>query len=72
VKTLSSIEHVLRIYWSPERFDTDPRALEWGLASGLIAPSGSWWQVTDRGKVYVEALRNVPLPEQVTEWRMPA
>lgn len=71
-KTLSCIEHILHLYWSPERFDTDMRAIKWLLDNELIAESGSWWTVTDRGRMYVEALRQVPLPVRFTEWRMPA
>lgn len=77
VKTLSYLEHLIRLYWSPEKFETNPGALEWLLNNQLIAQSGAslveghWWEVTERGKVYVEALRNVPLPEKFTEWRIP-
>lgn len=72
LKTLSCIEHVLHLYWSPERFDTYPAALEWLLDNGLIGPTeGGWWFVTERGKAYCEGIRDVPLPVQITEWRIP-
>lgn len=71
IKTLSAIEHVLRLYWSPDRFVTNTNSLEWLLDNGLIAPTeGQWWFVTDRGKAYCEGIRNVPLPTLITEWRI--
>lgn len=74
MKTLTCIEHLLHIYWSPEPFPMNERALEWLRFNELIVPSSLTevaWRVTDRGKAYVEAIRELPLPVQVTEWRIP-
>jgi hypothetical protein len=69
LKTLACIEHMLRIYWSPEPFKADPPALEWLLDNGLIYAHESWFKATERGMVYVEAIRELPLPVQ--KWAMP-
>lgn len=74
LKTLTCIEHLLRLYWSPAPFDMDTQAIKWLRFNELIVPSSlteTKWRVTDRGKAYVEAIRNLPLPVQVTEWRIP-
>lgn len=74
LKTLSCIEHLLRLYWSPDPFETNDRALVWLSYNDLIVPSNmnaTGWRVTERGKAYVEAIRDLPLPIQVTEWRLP-
>lgn len=73
-KTLSAIEHLLRLYWSPEPFDMNDRALVWLSYNDLVVPSNltaAGWRVTERGRAYVEAIRGLPLPVQVTEWRIP-
>lgn len=71
IKTLSCIDHVIRMYYSPERFETCAPALKWLLDEGLIEEDGSWWRTTERARVYVEAIRDLPLPERFTEWRIP-
>lgn len=74
LKTLTCIEHLLHLYWCPEAFPMNPNAIEWLRFNELIVPSSLTevaWRVTDRGKAYVEAIRNLPLPVLVTEWRIP-
>jgi hypothetical protein len=70
IKYLSCIESLLRLYWSPNRFAIGPSA-DWLLENNLIDRNeGDWFFVTDRGKAYVEAIRALPLPVAVTEWRV--
>lgn len=75
LKTLSAIGTLLSLYWSPEPFEMNDSARVWLCHNELIVPSGltrTGWRVTDRGIAYVEAIRNLPLPVQVTEWRIPS
>lgn len=74
MKTLTCIEHLLHLYWCAESFPMNPKAVEWLRTNELIVPSHLTevgWRVTERGKAYVEAIRELPLPVQVTEWRIP-
>lgn len=72
--TLSAIDHVLRLYYSPSYFEMHAPSIQVLRDNDLIVPSTqfeSGWRVTDRGKAYCEMIRNVPLPVQTTEWRDP-
>lgn len=74
------IEIMLHYYYRPRYFrDGDfsapasRSALESFCENGLLreAPvnAGALYEITERGRVYVEALKSVPLPIQV--WIMP-
>lgn len=70
MKTLTAIELLLRIHWSPERIDVSEAPLKWLLHNSLVESDGrDWYVTTERGAVYVEAIRQLPLPEQ--KWVMP-
>lgn len=71
LRTLSHIEVMLRIYWSPEAFDIRPDIISDLILEQLIcdSPTRRGYCATDRGKVYCEAIRDVPLPVQ--KWSMP-
>lgn len=82
MKTLYAIEVLLRLYYTGENFHPDQinggkawcTARDWLHGEGLIetggAERGRAWEVTERGRVYVEAIRALPLP--VCAWIMPA
>ena len=73
LKTLSHIELCLRIHWDPYAVDFhNPRqcAIAHNLEdSGLVELVLDGYRTTERGRVYVEAIRNLPLP--VASWMMP-
>jgi hypothetical protein len=80
--TLMQIELVLHYYWSPEEHlyvvqqvggarQAVDGLMDLGLLDYRTGPSdySATYETTDKGKVYVEAVRNVPLPVQ--QWVMP-
>lgn len=80
--TLSQIGVLLHYYWNPTEHPDCGPSLEWRacinglLEAELIRPAvvgvasdGRSYAVTERGAVYVEAIRALPLPVQV--WHMP-
>lgn len=78
--SLYALEVLLRMYYSPyahpDEFDGSlawAKARDWLKAEGLIdrdyTNSNRTWMTTTRARVYIEALREVPLPEQ--DWVMP-
>ena len=80
LKTLGAIEMLLNIHYNGEDADAikDNTAVwrcsrDWLLENGLIELSnpieGKTYRTTNRGIVYAEAIRELPLPEQV--WMMP-
>lgn len=77
LKTLGHIELVMRIHWDPHATDEYMNTtamigpmLEELMAMGLIESDGLRYRTTERGGVYVEAIRNLPLP--VPSWSMPS
>lgn len=73
LKTLGHIELVIRIHWDPHATDEymNPKMgsmLEELMIMGLIESDGLRYRTTERGGVYVEAIRNLPLPVQ--SWSM--
>lgn len=74
VSNLSDVRALLYCYYSPERDPDDGwgrsmvRLLHLGLVASPTGPDGRY-TVTERGRVYCEAIRAVPLPVQV--WEMP-
>lgn len=76
MKTLSHIELLIRIHWSPTALDDFPDERKYEIAAflcdqGLIMASGNGrsYRTTARGACYVEAIRDLPLPVQA--WKMP-
>lgn len=71
IETLSQIECVLRIHWSPLPFED--QNLERLVGFGLIERKDGWYRTTEKGRVWVEAIRAVPLPVAVTRsrWEIP-
>lgn len=78
--TLSEIELCIRIYYDPhalENFEKTTRVgqmLQYLIEAGLIEKRDTdshiaEYETTDRGRVYVEAIRNLPLP--IKRWHMP-
>lgn len=71
--TLSHIEMVMRIHWSPNAVDwSDERQCRVArelVPFGLVVLRDDRYHTTERGQVYVEALRATPLPVQ--SWTMP-
>lgn len=78
--SLSTIEALLRIYWSPVEPHDDSgnfaRAVAWLRQHGLIdvcsprneSEGASCWTVTERGQVWIEHIRGIALPVAVTVW----
>lgn len=82
LKTLSAIEYLLNIHWNGQDCE-DIRsgaqgwnnARQWLLENELIEASGllyKTWKTTERGAVYVEAIRDLPLPVKVWSMRVAA
>jgi len=70
MKTVSAIETLLHIYWSPEPCPSvRDRELQFLLDEGLIEKHDTWYSATERGKVYCEAIWELPWPVQ--KWTMP-
>lgn len=73
LKTLSQVETLLRVYWSPQAgidlLSEQSSEKHWLLDENLICLSSEGYEVTERGRIYVEAIRDLPLPVQT--WRMP-
>jgi DNA-binding PadR family transcriptional regulator len=78
--TPNDIEVMLHCYISPEPHPRQDApavqdSLQRCLLKGLIVRKEEGpddvYEVTEGGRLYIEALRNVPLPERVTVWRMP-
>ena len=63
-KTLSCIEILMNIYWSPKHnlIVTHERDLAWAIHNDLVMLADDGWMVTPRGKAYVESIRDIPLP----------
>jgi len=76
---LFAVEILIRLYYSPERHPEDGSpgymmAREALIRNKLAEPSEDitrGFQPTERGKVYIEAIRALPLPELVQSWVMP-
>jgi hypothetical protein len=71
---LSDIGLLLWCYWSIESFPATHHfsvnhAAGRLIDAGLLTIGGGRHEVTDRGRVYVEAIRALPLPQQ--RWLMP-
>ena len=67
----SQLEILLHYYYTPvmliNRHDYD-HAIAFLIKEGLLIEFDVGYTTTERGKVYVEALLNIPLPKQV--WSM--
>jgi hypothetical protein len=50
---------------------TEPAALDGLEAEQLVSPAQEGPALADRGRALLEHLLSVPLPEQVTVWRVP-
>ena len=88
IPTLSMLEHLLRIYWSPIEHpdaEQDPyretyrKSIAWLREQGLIEPcppNGNdrpqLYQSTERGRAFVEHIRHLPLPVEKRTWEMPS
>lgn len=77
LETLSHVELCLRIHWSPSAVDfSDANQCEIARQlrdAGLVEMvDGHRYRTTKRGQVYVEAIRNLALPEQIWVMRYPA
>jgi hypothetical protein len=71
-KSLLSIDKLLRIYVLAEPQFVDPNvpADAWLIDQGLVQRGACGvWESTERGRVYCEAIRKVPLP--IHQWVMP-
>lgn len=76
LETLLDIEMVMRVHWDaryvPDVHSEQAMKIKRRLeALGLIVydPKHERYMTTERGTVYVEAIRALPLP--VSSWRMP-
>lgn len=80
---LSTLEYLLRIYWSPNEHPDAPsepweRAITWLRDEGLIEPSppcgddprASSLSVTPKGRAFIEHIRGIKTPHAETIWRV--
>lgn len=83
--SLYAVEVLLHYHYSPEEHEGAANGsvawrtvitflLEEQLLSVRVPPSayGATYETTARGKVYIEALRNLPLPVEIHRWEMPS
>lgn len=74
--SLGEIGTLLQIHWCADESFCPPYVhvktlLEQGLVCDAGTHSNMVYQTTEKAGVYIQAIRNLPLPERVEEWRMP-
>lgn len=79
--TIVDIEVLLHYYYSPEAYSECTPAVEIALKNlrghGLLqtrpekSQYGSEFEVTAKGHAWVDAIRDTPLPIEVTKWVIP-